>query len=103
MSSSYHLHHLSSEKLQNNMGVSSSPPVESKSIKASPTLFEMMSHEQQQEVQGGGGPKPMTLHTISLSQQLTFQEKMKTILAGRKDCSEDDHTLPLSFSLSLTA
>jgi len=82
MSSSYHLHHLSSEKLQNNMGVSSSPPVESKSIKASPTLFEMMSHEQQQEVQGGGGPKPMTLHTISLSQQLTFQEKMKAILAG---------------------
>jgi hypothetical protein len=103
MSSSYHLHHLSSEKLQNNMGVSSSPPVESKSIKASPTLFEMMSHEQQQEVQGGGGPKPMTLHTISLSQQLTFQEKMKTILAGRKLCSEDDHTLPLSFSFSLTA
>ncbi|CAK9215220.1 unnamed protein product [Sphagnum troendelagicum] len=66
----------------NSMGVSSSPPVESKSIKASPTLFEMMSHEQQQEVQGGGGPKPMTLHTISLSQQLTFQEKMKSILAG---------------------
>ena len=54
-------------------GVSSSPPVDK--IKASPTLFEMMTHEQELQ-----GPKP--LHTISLSQQLTFQEKMKTILAG---------------------
>lgn len=52
---------------------SSSPPVEK--IKASPTLFEMMSHEQ--EMQG-----VKTVHSLSLSQQLTFQEKMKTILAG---------------------
>lgn len=54
-------------------GVSSSPPVEK--IKASPTLFEMMSHEQ--ELQG-----VKVVHTLSLSQQLTFQEKMKTILSG---------------------
>jgi hypothetical protein len=60
--------------MSNAGGVSSSPPVE-KMIKASPTLFEMMSHEQQQE------PK-LLQNTISLSQQLTFQEKMKTILAG---------------------
>ncbi len=71
MSSSYYL---STEKMSNAGGVSSSPPVE-KMIKASPTLFEMMSHEQQQE------PK-LLQNTISLSQQLTFQEKMKTILAG---------------------
>jgi len=71
MSSSYYL---STEKISNAGGVSSSPPVE-KMIKASPTLFEMMSHEQQQE------PK-LLQNTISLSQQLTFQEKMKTILAG---------------------
>lgn len=55
-------------------GVSSSPPVEK--IKASPTLFEMMSHEQ--ELQG-----VKAVHTLSLSQQLTFQEKMKSILTGR--------------------
>ncbi|KAG0589637.1 hypothetical protein KC19_1G035600 [Ceratodon purpureus] len=54
-------------------GVSSSPPVEK--IKASPTLFEMMTHEQ--ELQG-----VKAVHTLSLSQQLTFQEKMKSILAG---------------------
>lgn len=53
--------------------VSSSPPVEK--IKASPTLFEMMTHEQ--ELQG-----VKTVHTLSLSQQLTFQEKMKSILSG---------------------
>jgi hypothetical protein len=71
MSSTYYL---STEKMSNAGGVSSSPPVE-KMIKASPTLFEMMSHEQQQE------PK-LLQNTISLSQQLTFQEKMKMILAG---------------------
>jgi len=54
-------------------GVSNSPPVEK--IKASPTLFEMMTHEQ--ELQG-----VKTVHTLSLSQQLSFQEKMKTILSG---------------------
>ena len=55
------------------VGVSSSPPVEK--IKASPTLFEMMTHEQ--ELQGA-----KAVNTLSLSQQLTFQEKMKSILAG---------------------
>jgi hypothetical protein len=53
----------------------SSPPVEK--IKASPTLFEMMTHEQ--ELQG-----VKAVHTLSLSQQLTFQEKMKSILAGKR-------------------
>jgi hypothetical protein len=52
-------------------------------IKASPTLFEMMSHEQQQEPGQQKQQEPKLLqNTISLSQQLTFQEKMKTILAG---------------------
>ncbi len=80
MSSSYYL---STEKMSNAGGVSSSPPVE-KMIKASPTLFEMMSHEQQQEPgQQQQQQEPKLLqNTISLSQQLTFQEKMKTILAG---------------------
>ncbi|XP_024369459.1 BTB/POZ domain-containing protein At1g63850 isoform X2 [Physcomitrium patens] len=63
----------SAAKMQNSSsGVSSSPPVDK--IKASPTLFEMMTHEQEL------GPK--AVHTISLSQQLTFQEKMKSILSG---------------------
>ncbi|CAM6062358.1 unnamed protein product [Sphagnum tenellum] len=91
MSSSYYL---STEKMSNAGGVSSSPPVE-KMIKASPTLFEMMSHEQQQE------PK-LLQNTISLSQQLTFQEKMKTILAGSSpgnqfnDASTSDLQLTLN-------
>jgi hypothetical protein len=68
--------------MSNAGGVSSSPPVE-KMIKASPTLFEMMSHEQQQEPGQQQQQEPKLLqNTISLSQQLTFQEKMKTILAG---------------------
>ena len=44
-------------------------------IKASSMLFEMMTHEQ--ELQGA-----KVVNTLSLSQQLTFQEKMKSILAG---------------------
>lgn len=51
-------------------GVAIDPVVKSK---ASPTLFEMMTHEQ-------GAAKPG--HSISLSQQLTFQEKMKSLLSG---------------------
>jgi hypothetical protein len=99
MSSSYYL---STEKMSNAGGVSSSPPVE-KMIKASPTLFEMMSHEQQQEPGQQQQQEPKLLqNTISLSQQLTFQEKMKTILAGSSpgnqfnDASTSDLQLTLN-------
>lgn len=81
--------YLSTEKLSN-AAVSSSPPVEK--IKASPTLFEMMSHEQQELQQESKPP----LQTISLSQQLTFQEKMKTILAGTYCETKPPTTLPPS-------
>ncbi|XP_024391866.1 BTB/POZ domain-containing protein At1g63850 isoform X2 [Physcomitrium patens] len=72
-------------------GVSSSPPVDK--IKASPTLFEMMTHEQEL------GPK--AVHSISLSQQLTFQEKMKSILSGTSPGNQFNDTTTSDLKLSL--
>ncbi|CAM6051943.1 unnamed protein product [Sphagnum compactum] len=86
--------YLSTEKLSN-AAVSSSPPVEK--IKASPTLFEMMSHEQQELQQESKPP----LQTISLSQQLTFQEKMKTILAGSSPGSQFNDASTSDLELTL--